>query len=254
MTVAASVVVRRRVEQVMGLPVSLALRGRHADGPLADDAWSEVLADLREADRVFSPHRAESWVSRLTRAEAVVADAPDEVRDVLALGERARQESDGAFDVTRDGVLDPSGVVKGWAVARAARHLRGLADTDFCLSAGGDMVVHVDAAGRPDWRIGIEHATDPRRVRAAVPLRSGAIATSGLAHRGGHVVDARTGVTPSALASVTVIGPDLVWADIDATAALALDADAPAWLAGRHGRTAYLQWAGGRTETFTGLH
>ena len=60
---------------------------------------------------------------------------------MLAIGERARVESGGAFDVVRDGVLDPSGVVKGWAVERAASTLRSLADTDFCLSAGGDMVV-----------------------------------------------------------------------------------------------------------------
>jgi thiamine biosynthesis lipoprotein len=113
------------------------------------------------------------------------------------------------------------------------------------------MVVHVDSGDRPDWRIGIEHATDPRRIRAVVPLRSGAVATSGLAHRGAHVVDARSGRAPTALASVTVVGPDLTGADIDATAALALDADAPAWLATRPGITAYLQWADGRTETFS---
>ena len=86
-----------------------------------------------------------------------------------------------------------------------------------------------------------------------MPLRSGAVATSGLAHRGAHVSDARTGVVPTALRSVTVIGPDLVWADIDATAALALDHEGAAWLATRPGRTAYLQWGDGRTETFAGL-
>jgi thiamine biosynthesis lipoprotein len=79
------------------------------------------------------------------------------------------------------------------------------------------------------------------------------VATSGLTHRGAHVVDARTGAVPGSLLSVTVVGPDLTWADIDATAALALDRDAPAWLATRPGRTSYLQWAGGRTQVVTGL-
>ena len=46
--------VRRRVEHVMGLPVSVALGGRHADDDRADDAWAAVVADLRESDRVFS--------------------------------------------------------------------------------------------------------------------------------------------------------------------------------------------------------
>ena len=50
-----------------------------------------------------------------------------------------------------------------------------------------------------------------------VPVRSGAVATSGTAHRGDHLVDPRTGQPPKAIASVTVIEASLTWADIDAT-------------------------------------
>ena len=257
MTITAATPARRRVEHVMGLPVSLALRGRHDAGPAADEAWAALLADLREADRVFSPWRADSFVSRLDRGEVRATDGPPEVREVLAIGERARRESGGAFDVVRDGHLDPSGVVKGWAVERAARHLRALDDTDFCLSAGGDMVVHVSSPRtddqRPDWRIGVEDATDPLRVIAVVSLRDGAIATSGLAHRGAHVVDARTGRPPRRLSSVTIIAATLTDADVDATTALALDTDAPRWLgAHRPGRPAYLQWTDGSTTRLPG--
>ena len=85
------------------------------------------------------------------------------------------QESGGAFDVRRadpDGgtVLDPSGVVKGWAVDRAAR-LDVLPETDFCLSAGGDLVCRTGMAGSPGWRIGVEDPQDPGRVLAVVPVR-----------------------------------------------------------------------------------
>lgn len=243
--------VRRRVEHVMGLPVSVALRGLHAEDRRADEAWARVVDDLRDADRVFSTYRPDSVVSRMARGEA--PDVPPEVTEVLEIGERARIESGGVFDVVRDGVLDPSGVVKGWAVERAAAALRDLDDTDFCLSAGGDMVVHVADPSRPDWRVGIEDATDPTRVRAVVPLRSCAIATSGLAHRGAHVVDARTGRAPTRLASVTVVGQNLTRADVEATTALAMDVDAPSWLARRGGLTTYLQWADGRTQTLVGL-
>ena len=234
----------------MGLPVSLALRGRHADGGRADDAWGRVVAYLRETDRVFSTYRPDSLISRLGRGEPVEITA--EVAEVLAIGERARAASGGAFDVVRDGVLDPSGVVKGWAVERAGMALLDLDDTDFCLSAGGDMVVHVADPDRPDWRIGIEDAADPTRLRAVVPLRSGAVATSGLSHRGAHVVDARTDRAPSRLASVTVIGPNLTRADVEATSALAMDADADAWLARRASLTAFLQWTDGRIQTVVG--
>jgi thiamine biosynthesis lipoprotein len=227
----------------MGMPISLALRGRHAATPAGVDAWAAALAELREADAVFSTYRDESWVSRLGRGEVALEECPDAVREVLDLGEQARRQSGGAFDVRRRGadgreVLDPSGVVKGWAVQRAAAPLLALEDTDVCLSAGGDMVCVVADPDRPAWRVGVE---DPRafdRVVAVVPVRNGAVATSGHARRGAHVVDARTGRAPTALASVTVVGPDLTWADIDATCALALGDEGEAWLRGRAGRSA----------------
>jgi FAD:protein FMN transferase len=242
----------RRVAHVMGMPVSLALRGRHAGDLESEGAWAEAMATLRDVDRVFSTYRADSFVSRLDAGLLDVVDCPPEVAEVLAIGERARQESAGAFDVRRSGRLDPSGVVKGWAVERAARPLRQLADTDFCLSAGGDMVCRVADPARPVWRVGIEDPRDPTRVVAVVPVRDGAVATSGLAHRGGHVTDARTGRVPTALASVTVVAPDLVTADVDATAAFALGAEGPAWLGTRPGRAGLVVHADGRRELVRG--
>ena len=248
MTTAARLAPARYVEHVMGMPISLALRGRHTDDSAAHGAWAEALAALRDVDRVFSTYRADSFVSRLARDEITVEDCPQEVAEVLALGEVARVQSLGAFDVRRGGVLDPSGVVKGWAVERAARPLRALPETDVCLSAGGDLVCHVAGPDSPDWRIGIEDPHDPTRVVAVVPMRTGAVATSGLAHRGGHVVDARTGLVPDSVASVTVVHDDLVWADLDATAAFALGRDAARWLGTRPRRTGLVVWADGRAE------
>jgi thiamine biosynthesis lipoprotein len=238
----------RYVQHVMGMPISLALRGRHTDDAAARGAWAEALAALRDVDRVFSTYRPDSLVSRLARDEITVDDCPPELAEVLALGELARVQSHGAFDVRRGGVLDPSGVVKGWAVERAARPLRALPETDVCLSAGGDLVCQVAGPDSPDWRIGIEDPHDPARVVAMVPVRTGAVATSGLVHRGGHVVDARTGAVPDAVASVTVIHDDLVWADIDATAALAMGRHAVGWLRTRPRRTGLVVWADGRTD------
>lgn len=244
----------RYVEQVMGLPVSLALRGRHTDDAEAHRAWQACVEVLREADRVFSTYRDDSVVSRLGRGELTVRECPPVVGEVLAIAERARAESGGAFDVRRPGpdgalVLDPSGVVKGWAVQRAAEPLLDLGDTDVCLSAGGDLFCHVaDPHGEP-WRIGIEDPLDPTRVLAVVPVRHGAVATSGSAHRGQHVVDARTGRPPEGLASVTVLAPDLVTADVDATAAYAMGRDGLAWLVGR-GRAGVVVRSDGTAEVY----
>jgi thiamine biosynthesis lipoprotein len=227
--------IRRYVVQLMGMPISLALRGRHTDTEQGRRAWREVVEELTEVDRVFSTYRADSVISRLGRGELLVADCPPEVQEVLALGAEARELSGGAFSIDLpgpDGVLrlEPSGVVKGWAVQRASRFLAALPDTDFCLSAGGDMVCRVVDRARPAWRVGVEDPADPSRVLAVIPVRTGAVATSGGAHRGRHIVDPRTGEPASALASVTVVADDLTWADIDATAAYVLGDAAVPWL------------------------
>jgi FAD:protein FMN transferase len=240
----------RYVAHVMGVPISLALRGRHAGDAAGEHAWAEAVSVLREVDRVFSTYRADSFVSRLDRGEIGPEDCPPEVAEVLALGAAAERESGGAFSVWLPGPdgrrrLDPSGVVKGWAVERAAAPLRALAGTDFCLSAGGDMTCRTLDPDGPPWRIGVEDPADPGRIRAVVPLFTGGVATSGTAHRGRHLVDARTGRPPTGVTSVTVVAGSLTDADIDATAAYALGERAAGWLETRPGRRALVLWDDG---------
>lgn len=252
MNTAATMPLHREVAHAMGMPISLATRGRHADSLIGEDAWAEAMAAIHDADRIFSTYRPDSFVSRLGRGEIALADCPPEVSEVLELGTRAEHESDGAFTLWLPGPegehrLDPSAVVKGWAVDRAAAPLRRLEDTDFCLSAGGDLVCRTRDTTTRAWRIGIEDPRDPVRLVATVEVRTGAVATSGTAHRGEHLVDGRTGLPPRGVASVTVIAESLTSADIDATAAYARGADAARWLSTRPGRTGLVVWADGRT-------
>jgi thiamine biosynthesis lipoprotein len=199
---------------------------------------------------MFSTYRADSYVSRLNRGALAIADCPPEVAEVLALGEQARIESGGAFDVRRNSRLDPSGVVKGWAVERAARKLARLPATDYCLGAGGDLTCRVSGPNAEPWRIGIEDPLAPDRLAAVVPIRNGAIATSGLHRRGHHITDARTGATPILLASVTVVHRSLTHADIDATAAFALGEDGLEWLQARPGRAGLVILSDGTRQAF----
>lgn len=244
----------RHLEQVMGMPVTLALRGRHARSREAGAAWDQIRASLHEVDRLFSTYRADSQISRVRDGSLPLDQVSPAVTEVLQLAEQARVESAGAFDARLpgpDGVraLDPSGVVKGWAIERAARLLEHLEDTDTCLSAGGDMVCRTRVAGSAGWSVGIEDPADPTRVLAVLPVTDGAVATSGTAHRGSHLVDARTGEHPTHVASVTVVTGSLTWADIDATSAYAHGPGAAQWLSTRPDRTALVVWADGTTTT-----
>ncbi|HEU4948017.1 MAG TPA: FAD:protein FMN transferase [Kribbella sp.] len=210
---------RSWVEQVMGLPVSVLARGSRARSADADDAVQAVYADLREADRVFSPYRPDSVVSRLGRGELDWDHLDPIVLDVADRCRQAKSLTHGLFDATRpDGWWDPSGLVKGWAVERASRHLGRVGALDWCLNAGGDVTV-LCPSGKP-FTVGIQDPRDDRRVATAVPCVSGAVATSGTAARGAHLYDPGTGrpVTGRWL-SVSVRGPSLETADVLATAA-----------------------------------
>ncbi|WP_375373570.1 FAD:protein FMN transferase [Micromonospora sp. ATA51] len=104
----------------------------------------------------------------------------------------------------------------------------------------------VDRAGRPAWRVGVENPGRPERLLDVLERERGAVATSGTSRRGAHIVDPHAGRPAEAVRSVTVVGPDLLWADVYATAAVARGADALDWLATLDGYAGLLVDAAGR--------
>ncbi|MEU7873913.1 FAD:protein FMN transferase [Dactylosporangium sp. NPDC049140] len=224
---------RAYVEQIMGLPISLHVRGEDPDGPEVRLGAEAVFAELRRFDAMFSPYRDDSDLARFERGER-----PDDplFAEMLALCDEARARTGGRFDPRglpdpRTGAprFDPSGLVKGWAVERSAAHLRKLRRYSWCLNAGGDVLVHAEE-DHPAWRVGIEHPDDPARLLQVIERRTGAVATSGTAHRGAHIVDPATGQPATAVRAVTVTGPQLLWADVYATAAAAAGPRSLEWL------------------------
>jgi thiamine biosynthesis lipoprotein len=215
---------RAWVEQVMGMPVSIHLRGQLGSSVDAEGRVEAAYDELRAVDVLFSPYREDSQVCRIDRGELAVRDAHPLVAEVVELARTARALTGGSFDAWRpggDGLahFDPTGLVKGWAVQRAAEHLAAGLGCDVSVTAGGDIALRPGQDPAP-WRIGIEDPRDPARVLAVVPVVSGGVATSGTAHRGRHLVDPATGrATGDELLSVTVVGPSLIWADVLATAA-----------------------------------
>jgi FAD:protein FMN transferase len=209
----------RRVEHVMGMPVVVDVRD---GGDVIDDAF----AWLRFVDATFSTYRADSEIRRLDRGALALADAHPLVREVLARCERLRAQTGGYFDARALGPLDPSGLVKGWAVDRAGALLSAAGASRFCVNAGGDVLVR----GGP-WRVGVQHPRRRDRLAAVLALTDAAVATSGAYERGEHIADPLTGRPARGALSVTVLGRDLATADAYATAAFAMGERGPAWTA-----------------------
>jgi thiamine biosynthesis lipoprotein len=201
----------RRVEHLMGMPISLDIRQHVADGGQVVFDW------LAEVDRRFSPFRPGS--------EVRLGTASPEMAEIERLCTEYELRSGGAFRARLPGKpFDPSGIVKGWAVQRAADLLRLQGVRAFCLNAGGDVVT----AGRL-WSVGIRHPERADQVCAVLAVRDGAVATSGSYERGEHVVDGRTGEAARGLLSLTVVAADLTTADAVSTAAFAMGEEGVAW-------------------------
>lgn len=221
----------KRAWPAMGSVVSVhvhdLVESRH-DRALIDATIDDVSTEIERLEAMFSTFRPSSVVSRIARREMHLLDAPREVADVLDACAWLEAASSGAFSAWRGGRLDPAGFVKGWAVERASRLLDGAGLRHWMVSLGGDMQFGDPA--NDGWRVGVADPHDPGRVVRGLTVGRGAVATSGTAARGLHIDDPRTGRPATAWASVTVVGPNLAWADAFATTAFVLGAEGPAWV------------------------
>jgi thiamine biosynthesis lipoprotein len=238
------------VEHCMGTVFTIDIR----DEGSWDGAVAEAVAWLHHVDAVFSTYKHDSDVSRLRRGELTVGRADPEVAAVLDLCAQVEIETDGSFTTFPDGALDPTGLVKGWAIEQAARILEAHGSRNHAVNGGGDIQIAGEAAdGRP-WTIGISDPFDPSRIITTVTGCDFAVATSGVAERGNHIVDPRTGTPAGELASVTVTGRSLTRVDSYATAAFAKGLDGLGWIEGLSGYEAFLVLPDGRTASTTGFH
>ena len=217
----------RRVEHIMGLPISLDLRD---PSPAVYQAVRQAFDWLRDVDRRFSPFQHGSEVCRLDRGELTADQTSPELAEILALCTRYEHDSGGAFRAWLPGrCFDPCGVVKGWAVQRAGQILREAGAQRFCLNAGGDVLTVGEPEPGRAWRVGIRHPLHNHQLCAVIRMRDGAVATSGTYERGAHILDGRTGAPVRDLISLTVIASDLTTADAASTAAFAMGAEGIAW-------------------------
>ena len=264
----------RHAEPVMGTVVSFDVPA----AAVADGSLEAALRWLHWVDRIFSPYRPDSDVSLLAAAEVTVDGCAPEVAEVISACTAVRLCSGGYFTAAPAGVFDPSGYVKGWSVERAAAILSAAGSTNHLVNGGGDVQCaggrpRSGLAAAPGWRgspgpaepsapsgssasSGSPWATassgeEPWRVGIADPFHRGglalvveaagsAVATSGIAERGPHIIDPHRGRPAAGLASLTVVGPSLALADAYATAAFAMGpARARDWTESLPGYEAY---------------
>ena len=248
---------RSWVEHIMGTAISIAIWTEQEPEQAMRGArgLEAAFAELRRADELFSPFKPTSQISLLRAGATSVDRCEPEVREVLALCERLRHATGEFFDVYAAGPdqLDPCGVVKGWAAQRASDLLVAKGVPTHYISAGGDVCLRGQPGADRLWRVGIADPHCPGELLATIQSSDLAVATSGIAERGAHVIDPHRGAPAMELASVTVIGPSLTLADAYATAAVAMGTSALDWLGGLDGYEALLVEATGEVRWTPGF-
>ena len=209
----------KQTRWVMGMPITVEIVAASIEPELFD----EVYAYFDYVDQTFSPFKPTSEVSQINRRELALADACDDMQIVLTLAEQTKQETNGYFDVWHNGVFNPCGIVKGWAVDEAASLLYSKGFQNFYIDAGGDVQVYGKNERGQAWRAGICDPFDLTQIVKVVALSDQGIATSGSYMRGAHIYNPHNANdTLDEIVSLTVIGPDVLEADRFATAAFAM--------------------------------
>ena len=209
----------RDTRLIMGMPITVDIVG-----DLEGKTTEAVFHYFEAVDARFSPYKSTSELSALNRGELTGERRSREMDDVLSLSELTKHETLGYFDIRRpDGRIDPSGLVKGWAIRNAARQVDAAGLHNYCIEAGGDIQCRGHNEQGQRWRVGIRNPFVAEQiVKVLVPGDAG-VATSGSYVRGDHIYDPHSGHARVAdIASITVLAADIYDADRFATAAFAM--------------------------------
>lgn len=198
----------------MGLPISIDIPSAGSANP-----FKAAFERFEDIDQRFSTYRPTSEVSKFINGRVGEPALSRELKFVIEQCKGFESATDGYFSAWAGGTFDPSGYVKGWAIAEAAKEIEKQGIKTYCIGAGGDILARSDSD--KVWQIGIQDPVDKTKILDKSSISNGGVATSGSYSRGSHIFNPKTRKTVNDFLSVTIIGPDIVTADVLATAVYA---------------------------------
>jgi FAD:protein FMN transferase len=235
---------------IMGMPITVDIVDAQTD-----ELRANVFRYFEAVDRNFSPYIESSEVCCINRGEVAATDVSDAMGEVLSLAEDTRVASNGFFNVLQpDGTLDPSGIVKGWAIGKAAAMIEAAGAHNFYVEAGGDIQAKGMSADGSAWRVGIRSPFAQNEIIKVVELTGAGIATSGAYARGAHIYNPHDPKRVlNKIVSMTVVAKSVVDADRFATAAFAMGPDGIYFIEALEGVEGYAVDAEGMATETTGF-
>jgi len=201
----------KQIRSIMGMPITVEVKDK---GVMTKD-FDDVYNYFHYVDDNYSPFKETSEVGKLNRGEGI----SQEMKKIIRLSEELEKQTNGYFDIKRpDGKIDPSGIVKGWAILNASHILKNVRMTNFYIDAGGDAEI----VGGP-WKWGIRNPFNVKEIVKVLNLSNCGIATSGTYERGKHIYNPITkSYEIPDIVSLTIIGPNVYEADRFSTPAFAM--------------------------------
>src|SRR6266404_4232914 len=195
----------RQVQQIMGMAISIDIP---AANKVAD--FEPVFGLLSEIDKQFSTYKPDSEVARYIKKDLAEADLSADLKAIIVACKDAEIKTKGFFSAWAGGRFDPSGYVKGWAMAEAGKFIEEQGYKTYCIGAGGDILARSNSD--KVWSIGIQDPVNKNEILNTLSILNAAVATSGNYERGAHIINPKTKRPANELLSVTVTGPDIIWA------------------------------------------
>lgn len=140
------------------------------------------------------------------------------------------QDSSSVFLALEDMKIGFGAIGKGYAADRAKELLMKEGVIAGIINASGDMNTWGKQPNGQDWKVAITNPLDKNKAFALLPIRNGAVVTSGNYEKyvllGGkrftHIIDPRTGYPSTGIISTTVFAPKAELADALATSVFVL--------------------------------
>ena len=220
----------------MGMPVVVQVIDKNAK----EEDISEVFSYFHYIDKKFSTYKKNSEISQINRGELNELNYSNEMKKILSLCQKTKQETNGFFEINNNGVLDPSGIVKGYAINNGANILIGKGYKNIYVEIAGDIQVFGNNGKDNFWKIGIQNPFNLEEIIKVVKLKDKGIATSGIYIRGSHIINPKKKKPAEDIVSITVIGPNVYEADRFATAAFAMGKKGIRFIEGLKGFEGYM--------------
>jgi FAD:protein FMN transferase len=214
--------------------------------PLTDDFFVKIQKQLDEIESEMSLYQKNSAINKLNR-EGKLNIAPKHLLRVLKKSLEISEKTTGLFDVTVESVIKGKaavasgwqniivrneeisftrpnvqvtldGIAKGYAVDQVAEGLSFAGIKSYLVNFSGNMRWQGRRADGHKWRIQIWNPST-RKAQDISPLESGAIASSGGEHNGGHIFNPLNGNTKSQWLQTTIIGQSAETCDALSTTA-----------------------------------